>query len=199
MVACSDRPLFLPSRTEWQPRNPAPNQTGFGAWLDGCHPRTNSPLVNSEGVAKQVVAVFVVTLIIYVVGFSWLEHRRVVKGPWNVAFATDDGGHPALTISQAALGISNVTVRVSDKTITNRLGPTLVSFATVTNVPPFGDMPYFDATFLPGALTFNLLGHEIELLPRTLKVDLQEMPWVNGTNYTLSGPGKYQPRKKSRY
>ena len=86
-----------------------------------------------------------------------------------------------------------------DKAITNRLPPTVVSFATVTNTPAFGDMPYFDATFLPGALTFNLLGHEVELLPRTLKLDLQEQPWINGTNYTLSGPGKYQPRKKSRY
>lgn len=155
--------------------------------------------MNSEGVAKQVVAVFVVTLIIYIVGFSWLEHRRVMKGPWNVTFATDEAGHPALTISQDVLGISNVTIRVSDKTVTNRLGPTLVRFANVTNTPAFGEMPYFDATFLPGALTFNLLGHEIELLPRTLKLDLQEVPWVNGTNYTLSGQGKYQPRKKSRY
>lgn len=155
--------------------------------------------MNSEGVGKQVVAVFVVTLIIYVVGFSWLEHRRVVKGPWNVAFATDDAGHPSLNISHTYLGISNVTVRISDKTVTNRLASTVVSFATVTNTPAFGEMPYFDATFLPGALTFNLLGHEIELLPRTLKLDLQEQPWINGTNYTLSGQGKYQPRKKSRY
>lgn len=155
--------------------------------------------MNSEGFGKQVVAVFVVTLIIYVVGFSWLEHRRVVKGPWTVAFATDDAGHPALTISHTYLGISNVTVRISDQAITNRLPPTVVSFATVTNTPAFGEMPYFDATFLPGALTFNLLGHEIELLPRTLKLDLQEQPWLNGTNYTLSGQGRYQPRKKSRY
>jgi len=155
--------------------------------------------VNSEGVGKQVVAVFVVTLIIYVVGFSWLEHRRVVKGPWNVAFATDEAGHPALTISQEALGISNVTIRVSDKTLTNRPPSTLVRFFNTTNTPAFGEMPYFDGTFLPGALTFNLLGHEIELLPRTLKLDLQEQPWINGTNYTLSGHGRYQPRKKSRY
>ncbi len=155
--------------------------------------------MKSEGVVKQLVAVFVVTLIIYLVGFTWLEHRRVVKGPWIVAFSTDDAGHPRLSVSHEVLGISNVTLRVPDKSVTNRFAPVVVRFAGPTNAPPFGEMPYFDATFLPGALTFNLLGHEIELLPRTLKIDLREVPWVNGTNIDVTGPGKYVPRKKSRY
>ena len=31
--------------------------------------------------------------------------------------------------------------------------------------------------FLPGIVTMNLLGHEIELMPRTLVVDKKEVPW----------------------
>ena len=31
--------------------------------------------------------------------------------------------------------------------------------------------------FLPGVATMNLLGHEIELMPRTLVVDKKEVPW----------------------
>jgi len=32
--------------------------------------------------------------------------------------------------------------------------------------------------FLPGVVTMNLLGHEIELMPRTLVIDKKEIPWV---------------------
>ena len=31
--------------------------------------------------------------------------------------------------------------------------------------------------FLPGVVTMNLLGHEIELMPRTLVIDKKEIPW----------------------
>ena len=31
--------------------------------------------------------------------------------------------------------------------------------------------------FLPGVVTMNLLGHEIELMPRTLVIDKKEVPW----------------------
>jgi hypothetical protein len=33
--------------------------------------------------------------------------------------------------------------------------------------------------FLPGVVTMNLLGHEIELMPRTLVIDKKEVPWIN--------------------
>ena len=32
--------------------------------------------------------------------------------------------------------------------------------------------------FLPGVVTMNLLGHEIELMPRTLVIDKKEIPWT---------------------
>ena len=42
---------------------------------------------------------------------------------------------------------------------------------------PFGECIYQDLMFLPGIVTMNLLGHEIELMPRTLVVDKKEVPW----------------------
>ena len=44
-------------------------------------------------------------------------------------------------------------------------------------VVPFGECIYQDLMFLPGVVTMNLLGHEIELMPRTLVIDKKEIPW----------------------
>ena len=43
---------------------------------------------------------------------------------------------------------------------------------------PFGKCIYQDLMFLPGVVTMNLLGHEIELMPRTLVIDKKEIPWT---------------------
>jgi hypothetical protein len=51
---------------------------------------------------------------------------------------------------------------------------------------PFGECIYQDLMFLPGVVTMNLLGHEIELMPRTLVIDKKEVPWVTpGNRITL--------------
>jgi len=42
---------------------------------------------------------------------------------------------------------------------------------------PFGECIYQDLMFLPGVVTMNLLGYEIELMPRTLVIDKKEVPW----------------------
>jgi hypothetical protein len=42
-----------------------------------------------------------------------------------------------------------------------------------------------DTTFLPGTVTFELFGHEIELLPRVLMIDHEERPWLSNHPITL--------------
>jgi hypothetical protein len=42
-----------------------------------------------------------------------------------------------------------------------------------------------DTTFLPGTVTFQIFGHEIELLPRVLIIDHQERPWLANGSITL--------------
>jgi hypothetical protein len=65
---------------------------------------------------------------------------------------------------------------------------------TQTNVP-FGEVIFQDLTFLPGTVTFNFFGHEVELLPRTLIIDKQEHAWKTGEVISITGPGKFQPRE----
>ena len=45
--------------------------------------------------------------------------------------------------------------------------------------------------FLPGVVTMNILGHEIELMPRTLVIDKKEVPWDSaGSQITVHPPVK---------
>jgi hypothetical protein len=51
--------------------------------------------------------------------------------------------------------------------------------------PPFGSVKFLDTTVLPGTVTLDLFGHEVELLPRTLIVDKREHPWSSGQRIEL--------------
>ena len=66
---------------------------------------------------------------------------------------------------------------------------------TKTNAP-FGEIVFQDLTFLPGTVTFNFFGHEVELLPRVLIVDKQERDWKSSEVVFVTGAGKFSPRKK---
>ena len=50
---------------------------------------------------------------------------------------------------------------------------------------PFGNCVFMDTTFLPGTITFQFFGHEIELLPRVLVIDRQEHSWRPDTTIAL--------------
>ena len=51
---------------------------------------------------------------------------------------------------------------------------------------PFGQCVFVDSTFLPGTLTFEVFGHEIELLPRVLIIDREEHTWQSNSIITLA-------------
>ena len=58
-------------------------------------------------------------------------------------------------------------------------------FDTPKPVPypvPFGRCVFMDTTFLPGTLTFQIFGHELELLPRVMILDHEERRWISGEN-----------------
>lgn len=137
------------------------------------HPPRKDGLFRHLAVAAVVAAVF------YVAAFSWIEHRRVVKGPWEIAFISDSAGHPSLEISQQALKISERLNFPQDKVTRTNLAE-LIKFREVTTNLPFGQMQMQDALYLPGTITLRLSGHLIEVLPRTLIVDKTEHPWKAG-------------------
>jgi hypothetical protein len=155
--------------------------------------------MKADNPAKHFILAFVLALIIYVVFYRGIEYRRVRKGPWQVTFTNNSSGEPALIIHQPWLAITNVEIDFAGETLagTNQTG-TLV-FRNPRPVPydvPFGKCIFMDLTFLPGTLTFNLYGHEIELLPRVLMMDHEEYPWRAGASFNLrpAREERVQPR-----
>jgi len=137
-----------------------------------------------EGFPKGLPIVFAVTIAVYLAAFHWIEHTRSRKGPWTVEFGLDERGRPALTVSQAGLGIDGVRIVFVEETATNAVVSSKLSFGEPRNVPfelPFGECFFQDLTFLPGTVTLRpFQGHEVELLPRVLLVNRREFPWKSG-------------------
>ena len=129
-----------------------------------------------------------IAVIVYVIFYFGIEHRRTRKGPWEVTFTNGLSGAPLLVINQPSLGITNCQIAFVGET--NRAGNTLLAFRQPREVPydiPFGKCVFMDTTFLPGTIVFDLFGHEIQLIPRVLTIDKKEMPWQSDKTIVVSG------------
>jgi hypothetical protein len=137
---------------------------------------------------KQALLVFLACVVFYVAGFAVVQWWRERRGPWEVTFQTDPQGAPELRITQPWLGIGDVTLRFSGTNHAALTEAVTVRFDEPTKgeTLPFGRVKFLDTTFLPGTVTLDLFGHEIELLPRTLIVDKQQRPWRTGDRVELS-------------
>src|SRR5262249_4558778 len=110
---------------------------------------------------------------------------------WQVTFTNASTGQARIVINQPALQLSNVNVGFSEKVSPLTNIDSTLSFSQPRSVPyevPFGRCVFMDTTFLPGTVTFQLFGHEIELLPRVLIIDHEEYPWHSNTNIALNAP-----------
>ena len=138
----------------------------------------------------KVVITFVVVLAIYFVAFNGLQNWQTRKGPWEANFTTDGAGNPSITIYQPKLNISSVELVFPGENIvqTNLSQP--VSFNRVDASVPFGKVIFLDLMILPGTVTLDLFGHEVELLPRTLILNKKEFPWQSDTAIELSPTNK---------
>ena len=166
--------------------------------------------MKSEGPIKHFVFAFLLALVGYIIFYEAIEHQRTRKGPWQVTFTRTPAGAPALVINQPKLAITNVQISFPGETFpvtnaggasafdrarlespaTNSQSPgTTLLFAQPQPVPydvPFGTCVFMDTTFLPGTVTFDMFGHEIELLPRVLVIDRQEHRWQSDTAIALT-------------
>ena len=133
--------------------------------------------------AKTVGLLFAAVLGIYLVLFFWIERSRLTKGPWEVEFQTGTNGNATLVVSQSHLKILNARIVVHGETVTN--APGRLAFDRVKLPVPFGEVIFEDLTFLPGVVTFNLLGHEVELMPRALVANKKLIPWHPGMTVDL--------------
>ena len=142
--------------------------------------------MKSDNLLRHLAVPFVIAVVVYVISYSWIEHRRTRKGPWEVTFTNDASGAPTLVINQPGLAITNLQITFPGET--NRTNVSM-SFSQPQEVPwdlPYGKCVFMDTTFLPGTLTIDLFGHEVELIPRVLTIDLKEMPWMSGKTIAVA-------------
>lgn len=156
----------------------------------------------SDNIVKQVVLVFLVVLGAYVLLFAGDFFLRTNKGPWRVRFFETNSA-PAIEVSQERAGIRGVVLIFEGETLSNRVDQTM-EFRQPKQVIPFGKTKFEDLTYLPGSVAFDLFGHEVELLPRTLYINKTEKGWTSGQIYGLKPSEKlppekfYDPRKKKK-
>ncbi len=97
-----------------------------------------------------------------------------------------------LVINQPKLGITNVQVSFGPQALPDPTSPAKLVLREPREVPypvPFGKCLFMDTTFLPGTVTFQLFGHEVELMPRVLIIDGKENPWRPGAMVVVPSVG----------
>jgi hypothetical protein len=151
--------------------------------------------------AKSIALLFFAVLGLYLAVFFGIERARQHKGPWEVDFQANTPGNPTLIVSHPKLGLRDVKIVVHGEIATNAGGQ--VSFDKVKQPVPFGKVIYEDLTFLPGVVTFDLFGHEIELLPRALIANKKQVAWKSGVTVELWPTNKpaeppHPPRARRR-
>lgn len=159
--------------------------------------------VKREGSAKHFILAFLLALAGYIIFYQSIEHRRTRNGPWRITFAIGSNDFATIVIDEPRLAITNVQIRFAGETRPRTNAPVTLGFREPKPVPydvPFGQCVFMDTTFLPGTVTLQLFGHEIELLPRALIIDRQDHPWQADAAITLprtqSAPGQVAPHSR---
>jgi hypothetical protein len=70
--------------------------------------------------------------------------------------------------------------------------PETVVFTGPGDTAPFGEIIFFDTTYLPGTVTLDFFGHEVEIMGRTLILNFKEHPWQSGEVITLKPESKWE-------
>jgi hypothetical protein len=143
----------------------------------------------SDGLLKRLALAFAIALVGYFVAYTGIEHRRVVRGPWQVTFTNDLASAPTLVVNQPRLGITNVLIVFPDEPALPANAISTLTFGRAREVPyavPLGRCIFLDTTFLPGTVVFEIFGHEIQLIPRVLTIDKREQPWRSDATVTVA-------------
>jgi len=150
--------------------------------------------VKSGITARSIALCFVIVLGVYLAIFYGIEYSNQRQGPWEVRFISDGLGNPSIVIQQPRLNVSAVKIMFGgDKAAQTNLSQKVLFDHPVTSLPvqmPFGEVIYEDLRALPGVVTFNFFGHEVELLPRVLIVNKKEIRWRSQAVIELSPTNK---------
>jgi hypothetical protein len=161
-------------------------------------PSSPDPSPEAEKTLRKFFGVFIATLFLYITIYGGCEAYRSRGGPWNITFDVLPGGTPQLRIEHPRI-LPGGPVKIDfpgevAPRVTN--GPiTYVYRRPNTNSTPFGPVIFVDTTTLPGNVTLNAFGHVVEMVPRTLFVNLHEVPWSSGTNMVLNRSDRPDPQR----
>lgn len=140
--------------------------------------------------ARSIILLFIVVLGLYLLVYNGIEYSRHRKGAWEVTFLTDAQGNPSIAVYQPKLNISSVEVVFLGEKIAQTNLSQRVLFGRPKKPVPFGKVIYEDLTFLPGVVTFDFFGHELELLPRVMIVNKREVTWKSEMVVELAATNK---------
>ncbi len=142
-----------------------------------------------DPIFKHVGIAFALAVAGYVLLYSCDSRLRTQKGPWTVDFQTTTNQEPLLVINQPALGNEKVRILLAVETAPNRQDG--VRFEHPAALPtPYGRVRFHDLTYLPGTITLDLFGHEVEMLPRALFLNTREVAWSNHSTHVLLATNK---------
>ena len=157
--------------------------------------------MQTSGIGKHVLVALAFAVAIYAAGFAFDQHLRTKRGPWMVTFAAEMDGDAAIIVNQHKLNINNLKIVFAGERMTS---PTArVAFDTPQKEVPIGRVKFEDLTYLPGTVTLDMFGHEIELLPRTLYINRKPHPWKSNETIKLTSADKPaslpEPSPKRKY
>jgi hypothetical protein len=139
---------------------------------------------------KHLVVLFLMVTGLYLGAFHGLEYWNHRLGPWEVEFTSDAAAQPALIVRQRALQLAAVRIEFPGERVAQSNFAARVQFDSPAKPIPYGRVIYDDLRQLPGVVTFDLFGHEIELLPRVLIANKQEVAWQSGRVLALRSTQK---------
>jgi hypothetical protein len=140
--------------------------------------------MSGNRILPHLLSALALAAVIYGGGF-WLDHHlRTRRGPWAIEFTRTPDDSPMIVIHQPSLGIRDIRVLFPGEVAAKPSAT--IRFGTPEQAVPWGRVKYEDLTYLPGVVTLELFGHEIEMLPRTMYVNRQSVPWLSATNITLT-------------
>lgn len=145
-----------------------------------------------DGLGKHLLIAFGAALAFYLGAYALDSYLRTRHGPWRVTFTSAGTNAPAILINAPRLGITNVQLVFPGEQAP--AGTNTVAFDAPAKTVPFGERIYDDLMILPGAVTLNLFGHGVELLPRTLIVNQRQLAWQSGATIELK-PAEKPPVK----
>jgi hypothetical protein len=135
---------------------------------------------------KTFLLIALAILVGYISIFYLVENSRRKSGPWELTF-TQVNNSPALLVTHAKLGLTNVTIVFPDAVATNAQQTIRFEHGRVAPFDlPFGKCVFLDTLYLPGSMAMELFGHQIQLMPRTMLIDRVEHAWLSGEKILLT-------------